>query len=368
MIVKDVKGSSEKAYYVIPEDADDLLTVRRIIEKDDQVISVTSRVIKQIKEYSRPDKGDRVKIRVALNVEKVSLDSLVDRLRISGIITNTDNDLVPRGAHHSLTIQIGDSITIDKGREWQASEIAILKRSLSNAASSFILVAIDNREAAVAKLSGTHLNIIQNIYSGYSGKRYPQHSRHNSQDTFLGDIARMIRSIDRTVGDTVDTDVETRILVFGPGETKRTLYNFLMTDKPSISNERLLIVNGVDVAGEDGILVFLRSDSAKDVMSTSKIVAVSKIIDEIMRQVQKGIPKYAMGMKEVSKAASVGAIESLAFSDSVYSNAEEDTIIHLLNNVERQGANTYAVDSSTDMGLRVTSLGGIVALLRYHVS
>ena len=368
MIVKDVKGSSEKAYYVIPEDADDLFTVRRIIEKDDQVISVTSRVIKQIKEYSRPDKGDRVKIRVAINVEKVSLDSLVDRLRISGIITNTDNDLVPRGAHHSLTIQIGDSITIDKGREWQASEIAILKRSLSNAGSNFILVAIDNREAAVAKLSGTHLNIIQNIYSGYSGKRYPQHSRHNSQDTFLGDIARMIRSIDRTVGDTVGTDVETRILVFGPGETKRTLYNFLMTDKSSISNERLLIVNGVDVAGEDGILVFLRSDSAKDVMSTSKIVAVSKIIDEIMRQVQKGIPKYAMGMKEVSKAASVGAIESLAFSDSVYSNAEEDTIIQLLNKVERQGANAYAVDSSTDIGLRVTSLGGIVALLRYHVS
>ena len=69
---------------------------RRIIEKDDQVISVTSRVIKQVKEYSRPDKGDRVKIRVALNVEKVSLDSLVDRVRVSGIITNTDNDLVSK--------------------------------------------------------------------------------------------------------------------------------------------------------------------------------------------------------------------------------------------------------------------------------
>jgi stalled ribosome rescue protein Dom34 len=51
MIIKDAKGSSEKAYYVIPEDADDLFTVRRIIEKDDQVISVTSRVIKQVKEH-----------------------------------------------------------------------------------------------------------------------------------------------------------------------------------------------------------------------------------------------------------------------------------------------------------------------------
>ena len=70
-----------------------------------------------------------------------------------------------------------------------------------------------------------------------------------------------------------------------------------MTDKPSISNERLSIVNGVDVAGEDGILVFLRSDSAKDVMSTSKIIAVSKIIDEIMRQVQKGGPEIRYGHK-----------------------------------------------------------------------
>ena len=75
-----------------------------------------------------------------------------------------------------------------------------------------------------------------------------------------------------------------------------------------------------------------------------------------------------MGIKEVSNADSVGVIESLAFSDSIYSNAEEDTIIQLLNKVERQGANTYAVDSSTDMGLRVSSLGGIIAVLRYQIS
>ena len=49
-----------------------------------------------------------------------------------------------------------------------------------------------------------------------------------------------------------------------------------MTDKPSISNERLSIVNGVDVAGEDGILVFLRSDSAKDVMSSVKLLLFQK--------------------------------------------------------------------------------------------
>ncbi|HEY1247848.1 MAG TPA: mRNA surveillance protein Pelota, partial [Nitrososphaera sp.] len=252
MIIKDVKGS-KKAFYVVAEDADDLFTLRRLIEKNDSVISVTTRVIKQEKEYSRPDKGDRVKIRVALNVEKISLDSLVDRLRISGIITNTDNDLVPRGGHHSITIQIGDSITIDKGREWHSSEITVLRRSQGDVGSSFILIAIDNREAAVARLAGTHLSIIQNIYSGYSGKRYPQRSRHNDLGTYLDDVARMIRSLDNTSGESTSIGVGKRILLFGPGETKRNLYNYLTTNKPPISYERLSIVDGVDVAGEDGI-------------------------------------------------------------------------------------------------------------------
>jgi protein pelota len=184
----------------------------------------------------------------------------------------------------------------------------------------------------------------------------------------MDDIARMIRSLDNAGGESSNTGVGKRILLFGPGETKRNLFNYLITNKPPISHDRLSIVNGVDVAGEDGIPVMLRSDAAKGVMSSSKIVAVSKIIDEVMRQVQKGIRKYAMGMIEVSNAATLGAIEGLVFSDSVYATVDEDEFIEVLNKVERNSSKTYAVDSSTDMGLRVSSLGGIIALLRYPVS
>jgi protein pelota len=35
--------------------------------------------------------------------------------------------------------------------------------------------------------------------------------------------------------------------------------------------------------------------------------------------------------------------------------------------IESYGAKMFAVDSSTDIGLRVSSLGGIVALLRYAI-
>ena len=353
MIVKP-SGTSNVAFLVIPEDSDDLFTLRRVIEKDDQIISDTSRVIKPIKEYGRPDKGERVKIWVSLRVERSELDAVVDRLRISGIITETDNELVSKGTHHSLSLQAGDMITIDKGRKWRDTELSMLKRSSSGA--NFVIVAIDTQEAAIAKISGTHVKVIPNIYSGQSGKRYQTKNNPNIE-IYFADIAKTIFSIIRENDD---------IIIFGPGEAKRKFFNTLVS-RQEIQKERVRVVDGVDVAGEDGIFVFLRSSAMKDAMSTSKLALVSSMLDQIMILVIKDENKFAMGMSDVSQAAAMKAIDTVVFSDSIFKNADEEKVVRLLNSIEVYGAKTFAVDSSTDIGLRVSSLGGIVALLRYAI-
>jgi protein pelota len=359
MIIKEAKESSGKAYFVIPEDADDLLTLRRIIQNGDYVFADTTRVIKKVKEFARPDKGERIKVRVSVRVESISLDDIVDRLRITGIITNTDNELVPRGIHHSLTVQVGDTITVDKNRKWNDVETNILKRSGNS--TNFILVAIDAQEAAVAKISGTHLKIIPNIYSGQSGKRYQHAAKNNPNiEIFFDDIAKTIQSMFSAA------ENNSTIIIFGPGETKRRFYN-LLVEKHKLEKGKVSLIDGVDVAGEDGIFVFLRSPAIKEAMSSSKLATVSSILDEIMRLVHKGDAKYAMGMQEVSNAASIKAIEYLVFSDSIFKTTDENDVVKLLNLLESQGAKSFAVDSSTDIGWRVSSLGGIVALLRYSI-
>jgi protein pelota len=361
MIIKEAKESSGKAYFVIPEDADDLLTLRRIIQNGDYVFADTTRVIKKVKEFARPDKGERIKVRVSVRVESISLDDIVDRLRITGIITNTDNELVPRGIHHSLTVQVGDTITIDKNRKWNDVETNILKRSGNS--TNFILVAIDAQEAAVAKISGTHLKIIPNIYSGQSGKRYQHAAKNNPNiEIFFDDIAKTIQSMFSAAA----AENNSTIIIFGPGETKRRFYN-LLVEKHKLEKGKVSLIDGVDVAGEDGIFVFLRSPAIKEAMSSSKLATVSSILDEIMRLVHKGDAKYAMGMQEVSNAASIKAIEYLVFSDSIFKTTDENDVVKLLNLLESQGAKSFAVDSSTDIGWRVSSLGGIVALLRYSI-
>jgi len=352
MIVRS-SGSSNSAYLIIPEDADDLFTLRRILETGDSVIADTTRVVKQVQEFARPDRGERVKVRVSLTVEQSQLDAAVDRLRILGNITETDNELVSKGTHHSLSVQPGDMVVVDKGRRWQDFEQKMLKKSGSGGA--FILVAIDTQEAAVAKVSGTHVKVIPNIYSGQSGKRYQTKNNPNIE-TFFADIAKTV--------DSIFTEHD-RVIVFGPGETRKRFLNLLAERQQEIPKDRLQVVDGVDVAGEDGIFVFLRSPAMKEAMSASKLATVSSVLDQVMLMVNRGEKKFAMGLQEVSNAAAMKAVETVVFSDSIFKTSNEEEVVKMLNSIESYGARTFAVDSSTDIGLRVSSLGGIVAVLRY---
>ena len=360
MIVKNVSDSSDKAYFVIPQDADDLFSLRRIIETSDHVIADSTRVIKQVGEYTRPDKGERIKVRIMIRVENVSFDQSIDRLRIAGIITGSSNEMVSKGTYHSLSIRVGDSITITKDRKWNNLEADILRRS--GDASSFILIAIDTQEAAIAKVSGTHLEIIPNIYSGTSGKRYPHATKKDAKiEVFFENISKTIVSLITQEKDRL------MAIIFGPGEAKRRFYNFLTSTQEIVDRDVFTVVDGVDVAGEDGIYVFLRSSAMKDVMSSSKLASVSSILDKVMYYVHKSEIKFAIGIQEVRNAASTKAISHLLVSDSIFKTAIEGDVINLLNAVESQGAKTYAVDSSTDIGMRISSLGGILALLRYAI-
>jgi protein pelota len=73
-----------------------------------------------------------------------------------------------------------------------------------------------------------------------------------------------------------------------------------------------------------------------------------------------------MGFDETFNANQIGAVESLVFSDKAIQDNEQK-MIDFLNDVESKGVKIYSVDSSTDIGLRVTGLGGIISLLRYAV-
>jgi len=336
---------------LIPEESDDLLILRRIIKAGDRIVGTTSRVIKQDKEYSRPDRGDRVKIRIALDVEKISLDNVLDRLRVTGKIAESNNESVPHGSHHSFLIKVNEGFNLIK-KHWEEVEKKLIHSKEQKF--GFLLIAIDTSDCGIGRLKGTHLELTPNIYSGASGKQYK--SNFNIEKFF--DIIQRAVFSSLKEGDS--------IIIFGPGETKKKFSNYIQ--KTSVGQKhKIQVIEGIDSGGEDGIYTFTKSQSMREIMSESKLAKVSSIIDEIMYRANKKSRKFTMGFEETKNANQFGAIDSLVFSEKIIQTEDEEKIIEFLNDAESKGVKAYSADSTTDVGLRVTGLGGIVSLLRFPV-
>ena len=337
----------ENSISVIPEDSDDLLNLRRIIKENDKVIGDTTRVLKQDRDYARPDKGERIKVRIALTVEKISLDDVLDKLRVGGTISESSNESVPHGSHHSFILKINDGITISK-KKWLPFEKKLLESS--NNQVGFVLIAIDTADCGIARLRGTHLEFMPNMYSGSGGKRY---KTNFNIEKFFDQVQQAILTILKK---------EDIVIIFGPGETKKRFSNHIQKSQKF----NVKVVEGIDSGGEDGIYIFTKSQSMKEIMSDSNLSKAALIIDEIMILANKKSRKFTMGFDETYNANQMGAVESLVFSDKAIQDGEQ-RMVDFLNDVEEKGVKIYSVDSSTDIGLRVTGLGGIISLLRYAI-
>lgn len=348
MITKIIDDSTVS---FLVEEPDDLLVLRRIIKKGDKIISDTTRVIKQEKDFARPDRGERIKIRISLEVEKLSLDSVFDRLRVHGTILESSNEAVSKGVHHSLLIHIDDSLNVVK-KKWQPFELKLIKTR--DESFGFILIAIDKTDCGIGKLKGTHLHLMQNLYSGSSGKQYK--TSFNIQ-TFFENVSKALQTTLR------ENDI---IIIFGPGETKRQFGNFLQKS-PIAKKHKIEIIDGIDSGGEDGIYTFIKSKSMRQILGQSKLAKVAEILEDIMMKANTKSRKFTMGFEETKKANQFGAVESLVFSDKIIQTHNEDEVIEFLNEAESKGVQVYALDSSTDIGLQVSGLGGMVSLLRFPV-
>jgi len=341
------KVIDENSISVIPEDSDDLLNLRRIIKENDKVVGDTTRVLKQDRDYARPDKGERIKVRIALTVEKISLDDVLDKLRVGGTISESSNESVPHGSHHSFILKINDGITISK-KKWLPFEKKLLESS--NNQVGFVLVAIDTGDCGIARLRGTHLEFMPNMYSGSGGKRY---KTNFNIEKFFEQVQQAVSTILKK---------EDVVIIFGPGETKKRFSNYMQKSQKF----NVKVVEGIDSGGEDGIYIFTKSQTMKEIMSESNLSKASSIIDEVMILANKKSRKFTMGFDETFSANQIGAVESLVFSDKAIQD-DEQKMIDFLNDVDGKGVKIYSVDSSTDIGLRVSGLGGMVSLLRYAV-
>jgi protein pelota len=338
---------------VTPVTPDDLWSLRRVISKGDLVASESSRVLKETSEYARPDK-ERVKVKITVEVEQVKLDSSISRLRVSGKIVDVSNDILTKNSFHSLSISEGHSVGIKKPGGFSSIQIDLIKGSTSES-DNYAIVALDGREAGIGIVKGTRLQILPQVESGLSGKMY--HDAKKTPTNYFEKISDALAIV---------YPQKSTVFVLGPGNTKNSFANYLLQNRKEFSKAEVL--EGSDVAGEDGVFVSLRNPNLQMALGESRLAKASKMIQEVMRRISVGDSRVALAFNDNLGAAHAGAVESLLVSEEIFSqNIDEDRIVELLNTVEEFKGQTFLLDSSTDIGAQINRLGGVVGLLRFVV-
>ena len=339
---------------LIVESPDDLWTLRRLLAPGDTVVSRTSRVSKREGDYARPDKGERVKVVIALKVDAISLDSSVGRLRIRGKIVEASDEYVTKAGSHSLMISPGQDITIEK-QDWGPADTRLLETATASE-QRFLLVAIDRREAGVGLLAGSHLSILSTVESGASGKGGPSAKEVDMQPYFR-------KVVDVVKGTWREGDI---VVVAGPGNTKLTMENVVRRDPDLRKNE--VLVEGFDLSGSDGVRALVKDDGFRKVARDSVLVEVQEAVEEAIRRISRGGKRVVYALPRVSEAARAGAVEKCVVSDDVFkNNVDEEALVRTLAQIEEKGGKVFLSDSSLEVGKQVSALGGIVALLRYDL-
>ena len=98
---------------VVPDSADDLWHLYNIIYKGDEVYAYSSRAIKSDTESSRPKSGERVSAFMGVTVESIAWDKFLSKLRVHGLIIHAP-DIIPTGAHHTISVALNQPVTIVK--------------------------------------------------------------------------------------------------------------------------------------------------------------------------------------------------------------------------------------------------------------
>ncbi|HYC26466.1 MAG TPA: hypothetical protein VEB67_00410 [Nitrososphaerales archaeon] len=332
------------------ESSDDLWTLRRLIARGDVVVTRSSRVVKKEDEYSRPDKGERVKVTLALSVEEVHLDSSIERIRLRGSIVEASDDSVNRSGSHAVTLSPGHSLTLRK-EHWSQVDVRLV-RPPAGESKRFVLLAADRREAGLGTLAGSHLTVVTSVESGLGGKQGDE----QSASPYLRKLADLVALTARE---------EDEVVVAGPGNFKNAIVNQIRERTKSLA---IVAVEGFDLTGTDGVRALIRFKGFQELARGSRLVDMQKLVDEAIRRISSGDQKVAYSLPRVAQAAVSGAVESCAVSDDVFSaGLDEEEVVSVLNEVESKGGTVYLADSSLEFGKQVSSFGGILALLRYQL-
>ena len=326
------------------ENMDDLWHLHHIIRIGDKVHGRTFRAADKDELALRAKKLEKRAVFLDIEVEKIEFHSFSNVLRVNGVVV--DGEFA--GSSHTLNLKSGDKIKILKVLE--EHELGRIKEAVNSANKHrAIFIAMDEEETLIARLHAQGLEEVARVYSYRSGKQYAGQYAGNWDER--GYHGRILAAI--------STMKEGPVIIIGPGMAKNRFHNYAQ------SKEKLNKSIVVDSAhrGELGIKEILKRKIVDQIDAEFRAAEEFRDVDELLKAIARNEP-CTYGLKECFKAVEAGAGKVLLVLDDMVRDNEVEKLMDIAGNM---GVRIMLINSESEAGKVLNSLGGIGALLRYRI-
>jgi protein pelota len=344
---RSLKGR-EGEIAVTAETLDDLWHLKYIIEKGDLVFAVTKRKADSASDKIRPEKVEKVKVRLGIRVDDIEFHKFANRLRIHGMIEHG----MDVGSYHTLSVEIGSNLSIVK-EHWKSDQFQrIQDAEEASKRPKVVMVAIEEGDADIGFVHHYGIEIYSHIRQS-SGKR-----ETGLRNEFFREVVEQLKHA---------VPEEASIVIAGPGFTKEDFVKYFQETEPAMASKAL--IEDTSMIGMSGFQEVLRRGAVDRIMQESRIARESALMEDLIREISMD-GKAAYGLADVKNALNYGAVETLLVADETLREGREkgEDIDKLLMEVEQSQGKIVVFSTAFEPGEKLHKLGGIAALLRFRVT
>jgi len=328
-----------------PETLDDLWHLKYIIEKGDLVFALTKRKADTATDKLRPEKVEKMNVRLGIRVEDVEFHKFSNRLRVHGLIEHG----MDTGSYHTLNIEDGVNLSITKN--WKKDQLdRVNEAEAASKRPKVVMVAIEEGDADIGLVRHYGIELYSHITQS-SGK-----GEGTLREVFFKSILDQLKHA---------AAQSESIVVAGPGFTKEDFLKYFKTQEPDMATRAL--VEDTSSIGMSGFQEVLRRGAVDRIMEESRIARESVLMEELLKEMAID-GKAAYGIAAVRTALDYGAIETVLIADEMLRlEREKGNIDSLLQAVEHAQGTVVVFSTEFEPGQKLHALGGIAALLRFKI-
>ncbi|MDD5162813.1 MAG: mRNA surveillance protein pelota [Candidatus ainarchaeum sp.] len=331
---------------VVPENADDLWHLEKVIEKGDLVSGETDR---RIKAKDVEQKSERVKLFVSIEIEKLDFHRFSGQLRAQGVLVEcSPAEFEELGSHQTIEIELNKPVSIKK-KELKNYQVERLEKAKKASQSeNTLLIVLDEESASFGLLKEFELEPRGLVRGSSRGKRFEQ--EEGSQKKYFSEILQKAK------------EIKAGTIVFaGPGFEKDALKKWLQ--EKGFAGALFASTNSTGITG---LRELLKSDVLDKISRQKQIVLEERLLEELLLNMGKNTGFAEYGFEQVKKAVELGAAKELLVLDKLlFENREK--IISLMDATEKNKGIVHIINAEQEPGKKLEGFGGIAAILKFKL-